>query len=94
MRGHVAEAGHLRLLRGQVHDRVEDEVCDAEAAVRLRCREVAYGDADGRTARLCSQPGHHRPRQVDPVYRDAAGRQWQRDSSGSDAELESPATSG
>jgi hypothetical protein len=52
VRRDVAEARHLRRLRRQVHDRVEDQVRDRERACDRRRGEVPDGDADVVAARL------------------------------------------
>src|SRR5215831_2138496 len=72
--GDVAEAGHLRFLRGQVHDRVEDQVRERERPLGPRGREVADRHADLCAARLGAQPGDHGLGQVDATYRYAAAR--------------------
>jgi hypothetical protein len=90
----VAEAGHLRLLRGQVHDGVEDQVGQPEGAVYPGGGEVSDGHADGVAAGLGAQPGHHGPGQVDAVHRHAAAGQRQRDPAGPDAQLQRPAAAG
>jgi hypothetical protein len=46
VRRDVAEAPDLRLLRGQVHDRVRDEVRERERALDRGSREVADRDTD------------------------------------------------
>jgi hypothetical protein len=48
----VTEAGHLGVLRRQIHDRVEDQVGEGEAARHHRGREVADRHADRIAARL------------------------------------------
>jgi hypothetical protein len=56
----VAEAGDLGLLRREVHDRVVDEIGEAERAVDLGGREVADRHADGLPARLRPEASDHR----------------------------------
>ena len=60
----------------------------------LRRREVADRHADRVAARLAAQAGNHRPRQVDPVDRDAAARQRQCDPSRPDAQFQGAPTAG
>ena len=79
VRGRVAEARDLRLLRRQVHDRVVDEIDERERPVHPRRREVADRHADVVAARLRAQPRDHRLREVDPVHRHAALRQREGD---------------
>ncbi len=88
VRGRVLEARDLRVLRGQVHDRVEDEVGDREASLDRRRREVADRDADRLGARLGLQPRDHRLREVDAADADATLRERQGDPAGADPELE------
>ena len=85
-----SEARDLRVLRGQVHDRVEDEVGDREAALDRGRREIADRDADLLGAGLGLQPRHHRLREVDAVHADAALCQRQRDPAGADARARAP----
>jgi hypothetical protein len=91
---HVPEARHLRVLRGQVHDRVEHQVGQREGPVGRGGGEVADGDRDAVAARLGPQPGHHGPGQVDAVHLDAAPGQRQRDPAGADAQLQGPPAAG
>jgi PhnB protein len=90
----VAEAGHLRVLGGQVHYRVEHQVHQGERAVRPGRGEVPDRDADGVAAGLGPQPGHHGPGQVDAVHVHAAAGQRQRDPAGADAQLQRPPAAG
>jgi hypothetical protein len=90
----VPEAGDLRLLRGQVHDRVAHEIGDGEGPVDARRREVSDRDADAFCSGLRAQPRHHRARQLDPVHRHAALYERKRQAPGADAELERAAAAG
>ena len=90
MAGGVAEAGDLRVLAGQVHDRVEHQVGQREGAVHRGGGDVADGDRDSLAAGLGAQPGHHGPGQVDAVHFHAAAGQRQRDPPGPDAQLQRP----
>ena len=60
VRGDVAEAGDLLVLRRQVLDGVVDEVRELERLVDAHRREVADGHADGFRAGLGAQLGDHR----------------------------------
>ena len=88
VRGDVLEARDLRVLRRQVHDRVEDEVREGERPVDGGRREVADRDADLLRALLRAQSLDHRGREVDAVHANAALRERQRDAAGADPELE------
>ena len=88
MRCGVPEAGHLLVLRRQVHDRVRDYVGDREPALDGGCGEVADCHPNLVRARFRQQPRDHRLREIDPVHTDAALRKWQRDSAGADTEFE------
>ena len=94
VRRDVAEAGDLRRLRRQVHDRVEDQVRDGERPVHGRRREVADRHADVFAARLRTQPRDHRLRQLDPVHRHSPLGERERDAACPDPELERAAASG
>jgi len=87
----VAEAGHLLGLRGQVVDRVEDEVSERERAVDPRCGKVADRHRDRLAAELLAQPRDHRLRKVDPVHLHPAPGERERDAAGPDPELQRPA---
>src|SRR5262245_47985868 len=65
VRRNVLEACHLRVLAGEVVDRVEDEVGEREAAVGARRREVSDRDGDLAAARLGAQTLDHGSREVD-----------------------------
>ena len=87
----VAEAGATWAgLRGQVHDRVVDEVDEPEGAVGPGGRHVADGDRDRVPAFLPPKVFEHRPGQLDPVHLDAAPAERQADPPGPDRELERP----
>jgi len=88
VRGDVPEAGDLRSLRRQVHDRVEHDVGQRERPPDPRGRHVTDRHVDTLGPRLLSQPGHHGARELDPVDRDATLGEWQRDPAGPDAQLE------
>src|SRR5919199_1353660 len=88
MRRDVLKAGDLLVLRGEVHDRVGDEVRDRERAVHGRRGEVPDRDADLLRARLGAEPCHHRFRQVDPVDGYPAARERERNPARADAQLE------
>ena len=59
VRGDAAEAVHLRLLRGRLKERVEDDICQCEllAAFYAEVGEVADGNGDGVAAGLGAHPG-------------------------------------
>ncbi len=90
----VTEAGHLLRLRGQIHDRVVDQIGDGERSAHLRRREVANRDADRLGARLRTQLVDHRLGQVDAVDRDSPLRQGQSDAPCPDAQLKGAAAVG
>ena len=76
------------MLRGQVHDGVEDEVGECECPVDSGGREVADRHGYVLGARLRSQLRDHLRRQVDAVHVDAVQAEGQRDAARADAELE------
>jgi hypothetical protein len=86
----VPETCHLRVLRRQVVDRVEQQIGHRERAVDDRRREVPDRDVHRRAAGFRPQLGDHRPRQVDAVDRHTAPRHRQRDPPGPDPELQRP----
>ena len=90
----VAEDGDLFGLRGDVHDRVEHEVDDGERFVHAGGRHVADRHVDGGRTWLRPQPFDHVRRQLDPVHAQPLARQWQRDPSGTDGELERRSSAG
>ena len=94
VRGGVLEAGDLIVLRGQVVDRVVDQVGERELARHLGGGEVAERDLDRVGAGLRPQLLHHLARKVDAAHRDAAPGERQRDPAGADAELQRSAVSG
>ena len=94
VRGGVLEAGHLIVLRGQVVDRVVDQVGERELARHLGGGEVAQRDLDPVGAGLRPELLHHLAREVDAAHRHAAPGERQRDPAGADAELERSAVSG
>ena len=87
----VAEARHLRVLRRQIVDGVEDQVGQPEGAVYPGGGEVSDGHADAIRARLRLQVRDHGGRQFDPVHPDTSLVQRQREAAGTDAKLESGA---
>ncbi len=94
VRGGVLEAGHLIVLRGQVVDRVVDQVGQRELARHPGGGEVAQRDLDPIGAGLGPELLHHLAREVDAAHRDAAPGERQRDPAGADAELQRSAVSG
>ena len=94
VRGGVLEARHLIVLRGQVVDRVVDQVGERELARYVGRGDVAERDLDPVGAGLRSQLLHHLAREVDATDRDAAPGQRQRDPAGADAELQRGAVAG
>ena len=94
VRRDVLEAGDLLVLRGQVVDRVEDEVGDGERTLDGGRREITDRDADRIAARPGAQPRHHRVGEVDALDRDTPLGERQRDAARADAQLERRAVSG
>jgi hypothetical protein len=92
--GGVGEAGDLIVLRGQVHDRVEQQIDEPKGARYPFGGEVADRRAHAVGAGLGAQPIDHRRRQVDALHGNTAFAQRQRDPSGADAELEGGAVAG
>jgi len=88
--GDVAEAGDLRVLRGEVVDRVVHQVGHRENVVHPDRGHVADGHADSVPAWLATEPGHHRPGQFDAVHRHAALGQRQPDAAGADGQFQCP----
>src|SRR3954454_13865719 len=88
VRGDVLEARHLRVLGGQVVDRVEDEVGERERAPGARRREVTDHDRKVGASRLRAQARDHGAREIDAVDLHTALRERQRDPPGADPELE------
>src|SRR6476661_9187016 len=68
----VLKAGHLIVLRGQVVDRVVDQVGERELARYVGGGEVAERDLDPVGAGLGPELLHHLAREVDATYGDAA----------------------
>ena len=64
----ILEAGHLLVLRRQVHDRVRDEVDQGEPILDGNRGEVADGNANLPGARLTAEPRDHCVGQFDPVH--------------------------
>jgi hypothetical protein len=89
VRGDVAEALNLAVLRGHVHDRVADQVGEPERPAHLGGGEVSDGHADAIGARFGLQVRDHGGRQFDPVHPETSLAQRQRDAPGSDAKLKS-----
>src|SRR5687768_14653968 len=79
MGGSVTEARDLSLLRGEVHDRVTDEVDELERPLDPRRGEVSDRDRNLIPARLLLQLRDHRAREIDPAGRHAPTRQRQAD---------------
>lgn len=92
--GNVPEARDLGRLGREVHDRVEDEIGEAEGAVSPGGREVADRDPDTRLCRLGAQAGNHRLREVDAVDGNATSRERQRDPPRADTELKGASVPG
>lgn len=82
------EARDLVVLRGQVADRVEDEVDERELPVDAHGGEVADRRHDLLRARFLAELGDHRFREVDAVHANASLRERERHPTGTDAELE------
>ena len=92
--GGIAEAGHLLVLRREVHDRVEHEVHEAVPTVDGRRREVADRHADVVGSRLRPELVDHGRGELDAVDGNAPRRERQRDPPGADTELERGPVSG
>src|SRR5436190_20846967 len=88
MGGDVAEARNLFVLRGQVRDRVANEVGERERPGHSGGREVADGHVDFVRARLPLQLRNHGRRQLDPVNANTPPAERQRYAPGTHAELE------
>lgn len=88
MRCGVLEAGHLLVLRREVHDRVRDHVGDGEPALDSGRGEVADCHVNLLRTRFRTQPRDHRLGKVDPVNAYTTLRERQGDPAGADAELE------
>ena len=71
MRGDVAEALNLRVLRRQVRDRVSNEIGEFERSLHPGGREVANRHGDLVCARLRLEHGDHRRRQFNPMHANA-----------------------
>lgn len=87
----VGEARDLLLLRGEVSDGVENEVDKPERTLDTRASHVADRHTQVATPRLQAQLLDHRLRELDSANVHAAGRQRERNPSGADRKLESPA---
>ena len=94
VRGGVLEARHLRVLRGQVADRVEDEVDERELPVDAGRGHVSGHGLDVLGAGLVAQAREHRLGAVDAGHADAALCERKRDAAGADRELERAAVAG
>ncbi len=85
----VLEHRNLSVLRGDVVDRVEDDVGERERPLHSRGRHVA--DLDPDLVRLRSQLRDHVRREVDAGDPHASGRERHRDPAGADRQLEGAA---
>src|SRR4029453_14093515 len=74
VRGGVLEARDLRILRSQVHDRVEDDVRERKCHFNTGASEVADRDRYLWAAGLRPEPRHHCLRQIAPVDADPTSR--------------------
>jgi hypothetical protein len=82
------------LLRGQVPDRVEDEIDEGERTIHSSRREVADRHVDVLSPQLLAEPLDHRVRHVDAMHRHAGPRQGNGDPAGPDRELEGTSVPG
>ena len=88
MRGSVLEAGDLFVLGSEVGDAVGNQVSEREPSVHLRGCHVPDGHGDALASWLQSQFSDHVRRQFDPVNVHASLAERQRDSTGTDGQLE------
>ena len=86
--GRVAECRNLSLLRGDVRDRVPDEVHESERASDVGGGVITDRRADRVCARLVVELVDHPRGDVDAGHAHAARAQGQRDPTGADRELE------
>ena len=94
MPGDISEALHLLVLSSQIRDRVAHQVGEGECFVHSGGGEVADDDGDLGGVLLRLQLGHHGWRQFDPIDTNASPAEWQRDTTGADAEFKYRARSG
>src|SRR5512132_4718048 len=88
LRGNALETSNLRVLRGQVVDRVEDEVHKRKRLADARHREVADRDRDLLAAWLRAELGDHVWRKIDAVHARSARGERERDAPRTNAQLE------
>lgn len=89
MSGCVFETPHLTILGEEVVDGIEDQVDQWVPIAWGRCAfHVAHRHVDLVAIGLVSDPTDHVRRQFDPIDADAALGEWDRDTTGTDRELE------
>ena len=76
MCGNVPETGNLLVLRGQVHDRVADEVGKGERSVHRTGREVADRHTNVIRTRLRAHLRDHGRRKFNPVDAETTPAEW------------------
>lgn len=94
MRSDVAEASHLFVLGEQREERVEDDEDQTEVALNRHVGQIAHVDGDGIAARLRAKLVDDRLRDVDAVDLHPPLGERQRDTTGTDAELEGVSVAG